>query len=100
MGRSAQLGGRSDLTPQDGIAERRPRLPGPVPERLIREDAAGETCIRIDPEEGSARAEVAEGSFRIVQAGPVRRFRVAQLEGQPPVVWLHPAESREHAREA
>src|SRR5207248_10350362 len=55
--------------------------------------------FRIDPEEAAALSEVAEGTRRVALAGPVRTLSVAQLEAEPPVVGIHPAEAGEDADE-
>ena len=70
------------------------------PNSPVGEDGAGEPRLGVDPEERAGGAEVAERPRRDAGARPVRLLAVAQLEGETPVVRLHPAPARQHADEA
>src|SRR4029079_14407171 len=85
---------------EDRIAEPGPRLLRPVAEPPVGEDPACDSRVRIDPEKRAARAEVAERPLGVARARPVWRLRVAQLEGEAPIVRLHPTEAGQDAVEA
>ena len=84
---------------QDRVGQARPRLGRPVAEREIGEARERNVRVRVDPQERAAAAEMPERPRRVARARPMRRLRVAQLEAEPPVVRLLPAEARQHADE-
>src|SRR5205823_8989529 len=63
----------------------------------VGEAAESDAGLRVDPEEGSAAAEVTERPLRVPRPRPVRGLAVAKLETEPPVVRVLPAEAGQHA---
>src|SRR5438309_12129107 len=85
---------------ENGVAEPRPGLLCPVAELPIGEDAERKPARRVDPDEGSAAAPVAERARRGQRAREVRLLSVLELEAEAPVVRVEAAEVGDHARQA
>src|SRR4051794_32118015 len=85
---------------QHGIGELRPGRYRPVAEGQVGQTAESQRALRVDPDEGPAAAEMAEGAGRVARPGPVRRLPVAQLEAETPVVRLLAAEAGQDADQA
>src|SRR5882762_6948994 len=85
--------------PQDRVGQARPRFDRPVAEGAVGQAGERDPRFGVDPEERAAAAEVAIRARRVLRPGPVRRLAVAQLEAEPPVVRILPAEAGQDAGE-
>ena len=66
------------------VGQDRPGLDRPRPELSVREHGAGQTDVRVDPQEVPVRPKWPKVARRVARPRPVGRLVVAPLEAEPP----------------